>query len=169
MKISLYNLTTEFQFIEAQLDNPEISQEEKERLQKEITTLIQEKTDNVVMYQHSLEDLVEAIEKRVADLNALKKTVNNRMAQYENYLISCLGNLGTEKVQGQFYEIKIPKPREKVAIADENLLPAQFLKTKTEVTISVKEIGDALKSGEVVPGASLVSGNKSIKFSTRTK
>lgn len=161
-KKSLYGLTSELRTIDELLE-----QSEETGLferQNELTMLIQEKADSIVYYVQSQDDLLDAIEKRLKEIQDLKRKQLAKMERFETYVISCLDMLGAEKVTGQMATIQIKKPLKKVEVYDQNLLPVEFLRTKTIVEPDKIALKKALDSHEEIQGAKLVDGDRGLKY-----
>ena len=95
---------------------------------------------------------MDALAERYARLNNNAKYVKERL---ENSLL----NLGMMKFDNPKFSICFRKST-KVEITDESLIPAEFMKTKTTVEPSKKDIADAIKSGKEVAGCYLEENHK---------
>lgn len=159
---SLYKLTSELKTIETILeetDNGELFER-----QNDLIELIQEKADSIVYYSQSQDDFIDAIDKRLKEIQELKKSVLKRQERFEQYVISCLDTLGVEKVTGNLATISIRKPRQSVEVFDENLLPGEFLRVKTVIEPDKIALKKALEEGQEIQGAKFKLGERSINF-----
>lgn len=95
---------------------------------------------------------IEALQERYARINNNAKYVKERL---ENSLL----DLGMMKFDNPKFSISFRKTT-KVEITDESLIPAEFMKTKTTVEPSKKDIADAIKSGKEVAGCYLEENHK---------
>lgn len=166
---SLYALTTELQEIEDILLDSELTEDQQKDLSKKqdhLLILLQSKTDACVGYALSLDDYLSLVEKRISEMNFLKKQIEGKISRYENYTKICLDKLGVKEIKGQFCSIKIPKARQKVEILDESKIPVEFLKIVETTSIDVAGIGAMLKEGKEVSGATLIDGKVTPKFKT---
>jgi hypothetical protein len=156
---SLYGAIAELKKIEEIMDNENI-----EERKNELTQIILSKTDSIVYYNQHQEDFLEALNKRIEELQELKEATKNKMDRFDSYVISCLKTLGVEKLSGRLMSISIRKPRKKVHIYDEKLIDPRFIKTKIETSIDLVAITNAIKSNENVDGASLIDGKESLNY-----
>jgi hypothetical protein len=159
---SLYQLTSELKTIETILEETD-SGELFER-QNDLINLIQEKADSVVYYSQSQDDFLDAIDKRLKEIQELKKSVLKRQERLEQYVLACLDTLGVEKVTGNLATIAIKKPRQSVEVFDENLLPVEFLRTKTIIEPDKIALKKVLDENQEIQGARLKLGERSINF-----
>ena len=95
---------------------------------------------------------MDALSERYSRLNNNAKYVKERL---ENSLL----NLGMMKFDNPKFSISFRKST-KVEITDESLIPAEFMKTKTTVEPSKKDIADAIKSGKEIAGCYLEENHK---------
>lgn len=95
---------------------------------------------------------IEALQERYARINNNAKYVKERL---ENSLL----DLGMMKFDNPKFSISFRKTT-KVEITDESLIPAEFMKTKTTVEPSKKDIADAIKKGQEVAGCYLEENHK---------
>lgn len=166
---SLYGLATELQTLEnlmMECENPEQDFEATAKKMEELTVLIQQKTDSVVGYKHYLDDGLEAIEKRIKEMEAFKKAVEKRIDKYEDYVKNCLKILGVTKIEGNLASISLHKPSQKVDVIDEDSIPIEFITIEEVRKIDKNKIKDAIKAGRTVDGAGMVEGKQTIKFKT---
>lgn len=90
-------------------------------------------------------------------LGAKIKKMERKQEWYKNYLKWNMQKIGKNKIKSSdsTFSISITKGRESVCIEDESKIPDKYLKiTKTPIKIDILE---ALKSGEVIDGTSIIS------------
>lgn len=164
--LTLYGFSTEIKALQELLfmDQGEITPE-LEALQKEVYDLIERKTDSCVGFMTMLDDREEIIEKRIAEMTTLKRQIQKAKDSFKDYVGFCMDSAGVDKFQGDFGTITRTKASKVCQIDDEDKIPAEFTQVKVEVM--KKEIKDALLSGQEVPGASIVDGKRSIRFSKK--
>jgi len=166
VSLSLYDLSKDFSLMMDQLaeSGGELTENQEEIL-KQIQTSLTTKTDNVVQWVHSQEDLIALADQRIKALQDFKKSINTKLSNFDGYVDACLKTLKQSKIDGQLYKISVRKPRKVVVIDDENKIPLEFIKTPEPVSsISLTDIQKALKEGQEVPGASL-QDSKTISIS----
>lgn len=104
------------------------------------------------------EAMSEAASERIAQLQGYKKTATNIAKRMRERLAQGMHIMGRDKVELGLHKIAV-RCSTSVNITDEARLPNSFIIVETKP--DKKRIGDALKSGELVPGAELVR-NQSI-------
>ncbi len=169
-QVTLYGLTEDMKTLEDMLDNSNLEGQEHAAavIQSEITTMLQSKVDRVVMFDQYLEDTIEACEKRIKTIQALKKTLENKRESFNKYVLYCMDQLEVPELRGELCKVSIKKPSKKVIIEDENLLPVEFVKVERTISPVKAEIAKAIKEGREVPGAKLVDGERSIRLTNLT-
>lgn len=167
MKNSLYQISTEMDQLleEVTASEGELTPELEAKINQVSTDLV-EKTDAVVSWVNSQEDLIELAKKRIAELNDFIARTNNKLFRIDGYVEACLKQLGTNKLEGKLYSISKRKPVQVVNVFDETLIPMDFIKIpEPKPAVQKTEIAKALKAGIEVPGARLEeSKNVSISY-----
>ncbi len=163
MTIKLYEITKEFDLLEEMLQESQGElTEDHEELLDHVEYLLSDKVDGCVEYRTYLKDKATMAKERADKFLTLKKQIDNKLESYDNYMISCLERIDKNEVNGDLHKIKIRKPSRQVKIIDENKIPLQYLKSDTTTKIIKADIAKALKAGELVDGATLIDGKKSL-------
>jgi hypothetical protein len=167
---SLYAITTEFSNTMeriAELDG-EVS-EETELALTELTEMMVSKTDSIVGWVQSQNDLIGLARERIGELEEFIGKISKRLEKFDGYVDNCMGRMGTNKFEGTFSSVVKRKPSQVVEIFDESLIDVEFIKTPEPKPVVQKlEIGKALKAGQEVPGARLVESKKiSIQYKVK--
>lgn len=71
---------------------------------------------------------------------------------------------GMTKISCPLFTITLAKGRESVVVDDENSIPDDLMRVKTEIAPDKTAIAAKLKAGEEVPGARLERGQSSIRL-----
>ena len=163
--VTLYQITTEFKQIEEALmeSGGELTSEVELAL-KEVSGLLTLKTDSVVGWVNSQEDLIEAADRRIKELLTFKTRISRGVDSLNGYLLNCMDNLGEVEIKGQFNKVLIRKPVKVLEIFDEDQIPTDYLTQVKTIKISKPDIKKAIKNGEEVPGCRLVDGNRKVSF-----
>jgi len=118
---------------------------------------LQENAISVGFMTKHLDDGIDAIDAEMKRLAVLKASVKKRNDWFKDKLAAAMNQFGIEKVETPTLKISFRKS-EAVDIEDESLLP---MSVKDEVpvsyTVSKAKIKEAIKAGNEVPGASLVT------------
>lgn len=110
-----------------------------------------DKIKSVAVYADDIAAKLAAVKAKIAALEKSKKTLDNELAGLTEYLLIATENKGYKDDE---IEVKC-KVTKRCEFTDETLIPDEYKKTKTEITISKTEITKAIKNGETVPGAEL--------------
>jgi hypothetical protein len=154
---NIYNITTEFLQLEAQLiENggeltPEIEQ-----------TLIINKDElqhKSIQYGYvikSLSDNVDAIDAEIKRLQGIKKVNENAIDRLKDTLSSAMQLFGIPELKTPTLKINFRKS-EQVVVNDVNALPSDYKTIKVTEQADKIKIKNAIKSGEDVVGCELVT------------
>lgn len=164
MNSSLYGQVSDLIRIENALDS-----EDNQKTQSELIELIQTKVDSVVYFAQSQEDLLEAFDKRIKELQEAKKIVSSRNERFEKYIISCLDLLQTQSLKGTLSTISLRKPSQIVEIYDEGLLSPELFRTKSIIEVDKETIKEKIKNGQEIQGAKLIEGKRTVSFKIGVK
>jgi hypothetical protein len=96
--------------------------------------------------------------KRMGELSAADE---RRAERLRSYLLRHLQSIGTERIDTARFRISVRTNPPSVAVLEQQLVPAEYLRTVTMTTVDKRAILDALKTtGEVVPGVEIVRGTR---------
>lgn len=104
--------------------------------------------------------LAEAADVRIKEMQRIKKTAENSKRRLEERLLWALQTMGRDKVEVGLRKLAL-RMTTAVNITDETAIPAEYIKVETSV--DKMRIKEALKSGEIITGAELVT-NQSIQI-----
>lgn len=110
-----------------------------------------EKIKSVVVYLDDLNGKLESIREKLDNYNKIKKSLEREITGLTDYLLFATDKQGFKDDE---IEMKVKKTM-RCVLTDETLIPEQFIKTKTETSISKTDITKAIKAGETVPGAEM--------------
>lgn len=162
MKKSLYHIEQEYmdlmQSVEAA--EGELTEEQVDQL----TINEQELEGKSVAYVcviKNAEGEIDKIDQEIKRLTAMKKREQSTITRLKDNLLTAV-NLFGEYTAGM-YTIATRKSTQ-VSIDDEVFIPAEYMVTKTVESIDKKKIKEAIKAGETVEGASVITNfNLNIK------
>ena len=165
-RINLFELGREYDALTelVLLDRGEFT-DEHEELRKELEDIVTNKTDKAVEFIYALEDREAAIDRRIAELQASKKTIEGYRKRTSDYFQSFMAQTERQALSGELYQIKRQKPREVVLIDDETKLPLDFIRATYRPDKA--KIKAAIKDGVEVDGARMGHGQETLKFSVR--
>lgn len=104
--------------------------------------------------------LAEAADVRIKEMQRIKKTSENIEKRLKERLLQAMMILGMDKMEVGLRKLSI-RNTTAVSITDEAHIPAEYI--IIEQKYDKTRIKDALKNGDVIPGAELVT-NKSIQI-----
>jgi len=116
------------------------------------------KAQNVAAYTKMLEDHSDAIGAEIARLAAMQKRVLRHAAKLHDYLRENMIRSGIAKIeatQAPFFRLSIKRNPPRVVIDYEDMIPKEFLRTRTVTEVAKDEIKRAIQAGQDVPGAHL--------------
>jgi archaellum component FlaC len=167
----LYQLSEQYRIFNQYVENSLDSDEEltEDDLQTFIDTLesiedsIQQKSLNVAKFIKNLQGDIDAYDKEIKRLTKAKKYLNNKVDGLKDYLLTQLQLANIKKVEGDTLKIKIQKNNPSAEIVNESAIPAQFRLSQPD-KIQSKAILDALKQGQQVDGAVLVTDKEHLRI-----
>ncbi len=107
---------------------------------------------------------VSAIDAEIERLQERKRLISNRQKQIKDYLRENMEEAGITKISCPLFTITLARGREVAVIDDENQLPDELVRVKTEIAPDKSAIAAKLKAGELVPGAHLERSQSSIRI-----
>lgn len=160
-KLTLYNITSE------QLRINELLEESGGELTPEIEEALMLNAENFEIkadgYIESIsryKALAEAADVRIKEMQRIKKTSENIEKRLKERLLQAMMVMGVDKMEIGLRKLSI-RNTSAVNITDEAHIPADYI--IIEQKYDKTRIKDALKNGEIIPGAELVT-NRSIQI-----
>lgn len=121
---------------------------------------LEEKAVNVTKFLRNMEASAEAIKQAEEAMAKRRKVLENRAKWLKDYLKANMERTGISKIECPFFKLSVQKNPDSVNILDEDAIPEQFKEQVISWKISKTAIKDAIKVGQTVPGAELVSGTR---------
>ena len=153
--MNLYELEISYRNLQDVIDNTEDESlvELITKSMDEIEDSFEKKVENIIKYSKNLRADAKAIKEEADHLTKRYKGLTKKAEHLENYLFDAMKFANKDMVKAGIFEAKIKKNPLSVKITDEDVIPFNFLKMKTEIDkVAIKE---ALKNGETVLGAEL--------------
>ena len=122
-----------------------------------LTGDLEVKATNVAMFVRNLESLAEQIKAAETTMSARRKAIEQRADNVREYLLTNMQRTGITKIESPYFRISVKQNPASVVITDETQIPAKYMR-QPPVPAPVadkREILDALKFGEKVPGCTL--------------
>lgn len=162
MEFNFYQITAGFP---ALMENEEMTQEEKEKLEEELDVLLQGKSTNVIGYVRNIELTIQAIKTEEERNKSNRQTLENRLARFKEYLKECMERSGITKIETPLGIIQIAKSPATVEVIDQEQVPDEFLRVKTSIEVDKTAIKKNFKeTGEVPDGIRINTNNTSLRI-----
>lgn len=117
-----------------------------------------DKIDNVACFIKNLESDIDALKAEEKNLAERRKVKENKAERLRKYLAENLQNAGYQKFESPRCMLSFRKSKQ-VSIEQGAVLPEQYITVKTTEQPDKKAIMDALKSGEIIDGCSIVENS----------
>ena len=160
--LSLYDITSGFP---ALLENTEMSDEEKQKIQEELLTLLKQKSQNIIGYIRNIELTVEAMKIEENRLSEQRKVLENKLDNFKQYVKECMEQNGIMKIETGLGTISIAKNPISIEIENEEEVPDEFKTTITTTKIDKTKIKDNFKeTGEIPDGVKINTENTRLQI-----
>ena len=160
--LSLYEITSGFP---ALMENEEITEEDKKKIEEELTALLQKKSQNIIGYTKNIELTINAMkeeEKRIADN---RKVLENKISKFKEYVKECMENNGFTKIETELGTLSIAKSPTSVEIVNEDEVPNEFKQEVVTIKIDKTKIKNNFKeTGEIPTGVNIITTNTNLRI-----
>lgn len=160
--LSLYTITNAFP---ALMEQEEMTEEEKTKIEEELTILLNEKSQSIIGYTKNIELTIEAMkteEKRISDN---RKLLENRLAKFKEYVKDCMEKGGFSKIETELGQLSIAKNPMSVEIENEDEIPSEFKQEIVTTKIDKTAIKNHFKeTGEIVDGVKIIDNKTSLRI-----
>ena len=103
--LSLYQITSSF----PKLIEEEMSEEDKKEVKKELTELLQQKSQNLIGYIRNIELTIEAMKNEEKRISEQRKVLESRLTKFKEYVKECMEQNGFTKIETQLGALSIVK------------------------------------------------------------
>lgn len=160
--LSLYEITSGFP---ALMENEEITQEEKEKIQEELTVLLQQKSQNIIGYTKNIELTISAMKEEEKRISDNRKSLENKLINFKKYVKESMERNGITKIETTLGTLSITKSPTSVEIVNEDEIPSEFKQEVVTVKIDKTKIKNYFKeTGEIPEGTNIVTSNTSLRI-----
>lgn len=132
-------------------ENGELAPETALELER-LEAALPAKIDGYYIVLKRLEAETELYSSIAKDFTEKAKTKENKHKQLKDHLKFCMGQQGLKELYGNQFEFKTSKPKNKVNILDESIVPHEYKTEKKELMIDKKRLLEDLELGIEVPG-----------------
>ena len=163
--LSLYNITNKFVDLMEKAQEGELTETEYNELGEELALELQNKSANIIGYTQNKEALLDAIDIQIKRLQDMKKSEQNSLDKFKQYVKENMEKLGIEKIQTELGILSIAKNPMSVEIENENEIPNEFKQEVITTKIDKTAIKNHYKeTGEIIPGAIIIDNKTSLRI-----
>jgi len=160
--LSLYDITNAFPIL---MEQEEMSKEDKRKVEEELTLLLQQKSQNTIGYVRNIELTIEAMKIEEKRISEQRKTLENRLTKFKEYVKECMEKGGFTKVETELGSLTIAKNPASVEIVNEDEIPSEFKQEVVTVKIDKTAIKNHFKeTGEIPTGVNILTNNTSLRI-----
>ena len=159
---TLYNIAAEYRQAADKLADLDLDEQTIADTLEGMSGALEVKAQNVVMFARNLEATATAIKEAETAMAARRKAIENRAAGLRRYALSAMQVAGVQSIECPYFKLSVRKNPPAVEVFDAAQIPAQFMRTPEPPPPAPdkKAITEAIKAGQEVPGARLVSGER---------
>lgn len=163
--LSLYNITNKFAELMDKAQSGELTEQEYNQLGEELALELQNKSANIIGYTQNKEALIDAIELQIKRLQDLKKSEQNGLDKFKQYVKENMEKLGIEKIGTELGILSIAKNPMSVEIENEDEIPSEFKQEVVTIKIDKTAIKNHFKAtGEIIPGTIIIDNKTSLRI-----
>lgn len=160
--LSLYEITGAFPKLMAQ---EEMSEEDKNKVEEELTTLLQKKSNSVIAYSKNIELAIKAMKEEETRISTNRKTLENRLEQFKKYVKECMEGNGINKIETDLGTLSIARSPISIEIVNEEEIPDEYKEVIFTTKVDKKKIAEAFKStGELIEGVEIHTDNTNLRI-----
>ena len=160
--LSLYEISTAFQSMVLADD---ITDEDKVVIKEKLTEMLHQKSNNIIGFEKNIELLIESMKVEEERIKANRKSLENKLARFKDYVKSCMESMNTTKIETSVGTLSIAKNPLSIEILNEDAVPNKYKKEVVEIKIDKKAIADDFKStGEMLDGVKYNTSNTSLRI-----
>lgn len=157
--MKLYELTEAYQNVWNLVENEDTDLALIENALKTVEGEIQTKVGNIAIFIRNLDVEAKLIKEEEDRLKSRRQAIENKRDGIKQYLQFAMEQVGLEKVKTPTHTVAIQANPAALQIIDPDAIPQRFLTLVPEhYEARKKDITDALKAGEEVPGCELSRG-----------
>ena len=156
---SLYDIAAEYRQTADKLADLDLDEQTIADTLEGMSGALELKAQNVVMFARNLEATATAIKEAETAMASRRKAIEHRAAGLRRYALSAMQVAGVQSIECPYFKLSVRKNPPAVEVFDAAQIPAQFMRTPPPAP-DKKAITEAIKAGQEVPGARLVSGER---------
>ena len=154
--MKLYEITHEYNGIFNSIDETgEVNQETVDAID-ELQTKFEDKAIAIASYIKNIEAEEAAIKSAMDDMKKRRDALNSKVDSLSEYLRESMSKMSVSEIKSSpFFKIRIKQCPVSVDVFDDLVLPVEYMREKTAITIDKIKLKEVLNLGVKVPGACL--------------
>lgn len=160
--LSLYEITNAFPIL---MEQEEISEEDKKKIEEELTVLLQQKSQNVIGYARNTELMINVMKEEEKRLEENRKNLEKQLTKFKEYVKECMERNNITKIDTGLGSLTIAKNPASVEIINEDEIPEEYKTEVVTVKIDKTKIKNNFKeTGEMPNGVNILTNNTSLRI-----
>ena len=160
--LRLYDITNAFPAI---MENEEMTEEDKKKVEEELTLLLQQKSQNIIGYTKNIELTINAMKEEEERIATNRKILENKLSRFKDYVKECMENNGFTKIETGLGTLSIAKSPASVEIVNEDEIPSEFKQEIVTVKVDKTKIKNNFKeTGEIPTGVNIITTNTNLRI-----
>lgn len=160
--LSLYEITNAFPIL---MEQEEISEEDKKKIEEELTVLLQQKSQNVIGYARNTELMINVMKEEEKRLEENRKNLEKQLTKFKEYVKECMERNNITKIDTELGSLTIAKNPASVEIINEDEIPEEYKTEVVTVKIDKTKIKNNFKeTGEIPNGVNILTNNTSLRI-----
>lgn len=161
---ALYELAAEFQVVANKLEELELDEQTIADTLEGYAAEFDDKVVSIVSLIRNLEATADAIKEAEKHQKERREAIEKKADWLRDYVLRNMTAIGKDKISCGLFAVRIRQNAPSVQIADDADIPSQYINQKILVSPDKKALKEAIESGEVINGVSLIrSSSLSIK------
>lgn len=154
--MNLYQISVEYQNILSDLYDDEgvINEQALAKLENNELAL-EKKAIAIASFIKNMDAEREAIDAAKKAMSEREKRFKKRIDELEGYLLSNMETRGINHVSCPYFDIRVKKCPPSVDVINEDEVPPEYTRTKTEVLLDKVKMLQEMKVGVIIPGVAL--------------
>lgn len=160
--LRLYEITNAFPKI---MENEEMTEEDKKKVEEELTLLLQQKSQNIIGYTKNIELTINAMKEEEDRIATNRKILENKLSRFKDYVKECMENNGFTKIETGLGTLSIAKSPVSVEIVNEDEIPSEFKLEVVTLKVDKTKIKNNFKeTGEIPAGVNIITTNTNLRI-----
>lgn len=158
MSNTLYEISQDYSQALVELEELDLPEEAVRDTLEGLQGELEQKAVNVAAFIRNLENTARGIKEAEQAMAKRRRTIENRVKAIKDYLLTNMVHTGIQKIESPLFVLGVRKNPPSVVVDDPESLPADYRREVISVQPDKTGIKNALKAGQLVPGAHLVNG-----------